>query len=314
MQLLKQKTPLFIAVEGMDYSGKSTIVNALGQYLQSQSVPVTTYGNPGGDALGQSIRSILKSSHQRERDVDLMLLFANRLHLSELVRKDHENKQHVIVDRWDMSSHVYQRGDREGILKDRLYYGILPLHEGIFKLPVPNVIIWLNVDKETVAQRAEQRGTDMENDIYEWDRNTPGAFDKWYEEMQYRYSTIAATYASFTKWGDIHKDISQSKEQYHLYRCPIHPMMNRQPAQYILMVNINKDSTPESTLKIITDALFTCDEIQAKQMNDEDYQFDNEKYRKYVEAANQFLGKQTEGKENETKTHDKKVVVGGENT
>lgn len=313
MLLLQEKHPLFFVVEGMDYSGKSTIVEKLKNYLIENQELTVVYGNPGGDEIGKAIRAILKSSHKRERDVDLALLYANRLHNVELAKQAmQQDKKHVIMDRWDMSSHVYQRGEREGIMKDRLYYGILPLHEGIFNLPIPDVLIWLDVDKETVASRAEKRGTDCENDIYEWDRNDPTAFDKWYDEMQERYSSIAASYANTPRYEEIQKKIKESTEPYHLFSCSIHPVMNRIPARYLLVVKVDKNSTPDSVLSTITDALFTQADIHPEFNADEEVAFSNERYQTYVSTALKFLGKQHREERNETKTHDKETTPGGE--
>ena len=50
---------VFISIEGIDGSGKSTVVESVRRWIESHGRPVTVLREPGGTALGESLRRIL---------------------------------------------------------------------------------------------------------------------------------------------------------------------------------------------------------------------------------------------------------------
>ena len=56
----------FLALEGPDGSGKSTIANMLKEYIESLNLSCTLTREPGGTSIGEDIRKILLSNDNLE--------------------------------------------------------------------------------------------------------------------------------------------------------------------------------------------------------------------------------------------------------
>lgn len=101
---------MLISVEGIDGSGKSTLVHHLAKQLQTYGCSVITTKEPGGSSLGKLLRNILQ--HQ---PVSLMsraeyLLFAadRAQHMDEVIKPALKAGSIVISDRMADSSLAYQ--------------------------------------------------------------------------------------------------------------------------------------------------------------------------------------------------------------
>lgn len=110
---------IFISFEGVDGVGKTTQVDRLRDYLESQGRTVTVTREPGGTALGQAIRRLLLGGVTGS-DTDIApraeaLLFAadRAQHVAEVIRPALDRGEVVITDRYLDSSLAYQAGGRE---------------------------------------------------------------------------------------------------------------------------------------------------------------------------------------------------------
>ena len=164
---------MFIVVEGMDYSGKSSFCQALKTLLENseegKGKEVVIYGNPGGTELGKELRQLFKSDIHRSRLEDFFLLCANRVSLAHQIKQDLSEGKIVICDRWDISAHVYQSAADIAQFKDVVYYRLMPLYNEVHDLPIPDYTILLDPDLETVIARSQKvrAGTENETDRYE---------------------------------------------------------------------------------------------------------------------------------------------------
>jgi dTMP kinase len=102
---------LFITFEGGEGCGKSTQSRLLLEKLHQQNIPVVLTHEPGGTALGNEIRRVLK----REQGIpispqaELFLFVASRAQLvAELIRPALKEDKVVICDRFAHSTLVYQ--------------------------------------------------------------------------------------------------------------------------------------------------------------------------------------------------------------
>ena len=68
-------TSRFVAFEGIDGSGKSTMANLVRNWLLEQHLPVVTTREPGGTALGESIRSAILNSKESLLPIQEAALF-----------------------------------------------------------------------------------------------------------------------------------------------------------------------------------------------------------------------------------------------
>ena len=140
---------MFISLEGVDGSGKSTQAALLGEALGPDTVKIR---EPGGTDAAESIRSILADPEvPLDPTAELMLFFAARADLvRRVVRPALEAGRTVLSDRYVDSTEAYQ-GVARGL-------GIETVHElnriatgGL----LPDLTILLRVDPEIGLGRAE---------------------------------------------------------------------------------------------------------------------------------------------------------------
>lgn len=123
--------PRFITFEGLDGSGKSTHLRWVARYLDDRGIDHLVTHEPGGTALGESIREVFLDPKWGALDgtVEALLVFASRRqHLMEVVDPALAAGRHVLCDRFTDSTYAYQgfgRGVELAILDqvDRLATG-----------------------------------------------------------------------------------------------------------------------------------------------------------------------------------------------
>lgn len=101
----------FLAVEGIEGSGKTTQVARLDQRVRASGQNVVTTKEPGGTLLGDRIRAILLDPHEEGMDplAELFLYAAaRRQHVVELIRPSLERGAVVICDRFTDATLAYQ--------------------------------------------------------------------------------------------------------------------------------------------------------------------------------------------------------------
>ena len=102
---------LFITFEGGEGCGKSTQAKALWTRLSQQGISAELTHEPGGTALGNELRRLLKGKRQDEisPEAELFLFAACRIQLvSEVIRPSLQQGKVVICDRFADSTTVYQ--------------------------------------------------------------------------------------------------------------------------------------------------------------------------------------------------------------
>lgn len=109
---MKKRKNLFIALEGIDGSGKSTQTKLLTEKLTAQGHKVYSTFEPTDNQIGKLIRNILKGNARADHRIIAGLFVADRLdHLLNeeygIVKKLEEGFT-VITDRYCFSSYAYQ--------------------------------------------------------------------------------------------------------------------------------------------------------------------------------------------------------------
>ncbi len=107
---------LFITVEGIDGSGKSTQVSMIKDYLSSLGWAVYVTREPGGTEISEKIRSILLDCKNKDMEplTELFLFLASRAqHTMEVVIPHLKKGEAVVSDRYADSSVAFQGWGRK---------------------------------------------------------------------------------------------------------------------------------------------------------------------------------------------------------
>ena len=140
----------YLAFEGIDGSGKTTLINELSNKLTESNVDFKIVREPGGSKLGEGIRELLLS---HDYDVDptseALLMSASRAQLiQEIVKPAINNGQVVITDRSAYSSVAYQ-----GVGRDLGYQKIYELNDLAIDSFWPEKVILLDIDPKVSLSR-----------------------------------------------------------------------------------------------------------------------------------------------------------------
>lgn len=106
-------TGVFITIEGVEGSGKSTQIRRLEARMKRLELPACFSKEPGGTALGMELRTLLLAPHPSGEswcpDAELLLFYADRAqHLATLIRPAKAAGMVVVVDRFEDSTRAYQ--------------------------------------------------------------------------------------------------------------------------------------------------------------------------------------------------------------
>jgi dTMP kinase len=102
---------MFITLEGIEGSGKTTIMPHLVAALEDRGAICTVTREPGGTAFGRRVRAILLDPVQSDLDpfAELLLYVADRVqHAREVIRPALERGEVVLCDRYMDATTVYQ--------------------------------------------------------------------------------------------------------------------------------------------------------------------------------------------------------------
>lgn len=154
--------PLNIVLEGPDYTGKSTLISKIDNYLKSKGQECVVTGHPGSTPVGQTLRGIIKDpSIKIDKHTRAILLAADNYEFQV---------QHALpsIGKWLLSdrsnfisSMAYQLAD--GIKLDDL----IKVHDVVIDYRPIDICFVLDIDFETRRARQSKRG--IEKDYFERD-------------------------------------------------------------------------------------------------------------------------------------------------
>lgn len=103
----------YVALEGIEGAGKSTVGRKLAQHLTSTGRKAIVIREPGGTTAGEGIREILLHGERLEPWTEALLFAAQRAQLAaEVIRPTLAEGTWVVSDRTVYSSLAYQGGGR----------------------------------------------------------------------------------------------------------------------------------------------------------------------------------------------------------
>jgi len=155
----------FITFEGIDGAGKSTHIAFVADLLRARGHNVVTTREPGGTALGESLRTIVL--HQKMHlETEALLMFASRReHLAQVIDPALERGDWVISDRFTDATFAYQGGGRHLALEklDALEQWVHPHRQPdltlLFDLPLE--VARARLEAERTLDKFEQEKADF---------------------------------------------------------------------------------------------------------------------------------------------------------
>jgi dTMP kinase len=173
----------FITFEGSEGCGKSTQVQLLANRLDMAGIPFLITREPGGTAIGESIRELLQFAPQSAGmmpETELLLFEASRSQLvREVIKPALESDKCVIADRFFDSTTVYQ-----GVARKLDRKIVRQLNAFAVGDCVPDITFLLDVDLETT--RARMKG--------------PRRPDRMEQQSLEFYEQVRDGYLEFAKW------------------------------------------------------------------------------------------------------------------
>lgn len=131
----------FITLEGIDGAGKSTHLSWLLQYLRARGLDVVSTREPGGTALGESLRQIVLHEPMHLETEALLMFAARREHIARVIDPALAAGQWVVSDRFTDATFAYQGGgrgldrDKIAVLENWVHPGLQPDLTLLFDLP-----------------------------------------------------------------------------------------------------------------------------------------------------------------------------------
>lgn len=146
---------IFLAFEGLDGSGKSSLMKQLEDHLATAKIQFVKTREPGGTFIGDQVREIIlqKSSPPPSPRTELLLYQASRAqHVDYVIVPALKEKKWVLCDRFTASSIAFQGGGRN-ISSDQVHW----LNEFSTQSLKPHLQILLDVTVEESKKRREKR-------------------------------------------------------------------------------------------------------------------------------------------------------------
>ncbi len=140
----------FIVFEGIDGSGKGTMLTKTAEWLFNQSVDhdkIVLTREPTFSGTGKQIRKMLKSDKEpltKAKRLLQLYLEDRREHLDKVIKPAIRLGSIVLCDRYKYSTICYQQAQGIGVSK------IISLHE---RMLVPDLVLILDVEPKTALAR-----------------------------------------------------------------------------------------------------------------------------------------------------------------
>lgn len=173
---------IWIVIEGIDGAGKTSAIATIEDVFKQVQLKTKNYREPGGTALGERVRDILKADNIEMLPIaEVLLFYAARVQLlEEFILPNLNQGINVILDRHELSTYAYQAGGRGLDIEviQQISNSCMPKRK-------PDLTFFLALDPKVALERVINRG---DLDHYE---SQPLAF---YQRIALSYERFAADY------------------------------------------------------------------------------------------------------------------------
>ncbi len=163
--MTREEVSMFITLEGIEGSGKTTQMTAIKNYLETAGHGVVVTREPGATAIGQRIRSIVldPESHGMSPLCELLLYGADRAqHLSQVVVPALDAGNIVLCDRFADATRAYQ-----GFARGLDMALIDAIHEMVVGALTPDLTILFDLAPEIGLSRTFKALEDGQREVSE---------------------------------------------------------------------------------------------------------------------------------------------------
>jgi dTMP kinase len=181
---------LFITLEGLDGSGKTTQIKRLAIWLEKRGLKPLITRQPGGTVTGDRIREILLDSRSTgvAPMAEMALMFADRAQaIAEVIEPALEAGKIVLCDRFTDSTEAYQGGGR-GLGSE----AVLELHRLVCGNLQPDLTLLLLPSFDASLARARRRNTREEAQTGKNENRFEQEQDAFHFRVWEKYREIAA--------------------------------------------------------------------------------------------------------------------------
>lgn len=187
----------FIVFEGIDGSGKSTVLDQVAKELKANGKTVLINREPGTTAMGLAVRQLLKSGTKRSRETELFLQEASRRDIFDTRIKPNLDKyDYIINDRYIYSTIAYQgagRGNPINVVNELNFLATDNL--------VPDLAILIDTDLATAAQRQRFR------------QQTRDDFDRHFDQIDDFSKRVYHSYQGMVATGELTRVVNNDLDQ-----------------------------------------------------------------------------------------------------
>ena len=134
---------MFVTFEGIDGSGKSSVIKEVAKAATQQGFDVVVTKEPGGTLFGERICKVLAESDKLSADTEALLFLADRAeHINAIITPALLSNKFILCDRYVDSTKAYQEWYKDS---------------GIIFTPVPDITILLDVPVDVAEKRISER-------------------------------------------------------------------------------------------------------------------------------------------------------------
>ncbi len=170
---MQKEKARFIVLEGLDGTGKSTQVKLLREFFDSKSMhthyvhfPRTDDSSPVfGPMVARFLRGDYGPLEQVHPELVALIYAGDRFNASQQLKDKLDKGIHVIADRYMFSNIGFQCAKlKDTAQQEKLIHEILSMEYDYFKIPQPDISVFLHVPISFVEQqlKAQRTGDDRE--------------------------------------------------------------------------------------------------------------------------------------------------------